>query len=288
MYSFYFPFPVKHMGLFKSRFDVTAGYRDSHQSDQRFAFRERLPDAKAIASYFQLVKKSDPSTEYLGQLLLDREEWKFVGALADLDNLHLGFSEMIERGITRSYVMTNTGGHHADNTRYQLFCPLNQLFFVVELLNEQKNFPEIAWIDIDAHFGNGDKALWDRYRKRMATETNNVTGFCLHNDAGDIADDGYVGKGYERTISGDELCSLIEKTIVINPRVRFVLLFFGTDVFAGDYGDNQNIRIDVIPKIIDVVEQKLPSQDTHFAIIQTGGSSSENIHALINHLMTRT
>lgn len=288
MYSFYFPFPVKHMGLFTSRFDVIAKYRESYSDNQQFTFRERLPDARAIASYSQLVKKNDPSKEYLGSLLLDQEEWKFVGALADLDNLYLGFSEMIEQGITRLYFMTNTGGHHADNTRYQLFCPLNQLFFIVELLNEQKNFPEIAWIDIDAHFGNGDKTLWDKYRKRMGQELNNVTGFCLHNDAGDVTDDGYIGKGYERAISRDEFCSLIEQTVMIDPRVKFVLLFFGTDLFVGDYGDNQNIHTDVIPNIIDIVERKLPSQDAHLAIIQTGGSSSENIHAFIDHLMSRT
>lgn len=287
MYSFYFPFPVKHIGLFKSRFDIIAKYRGSCTSDERFRFREHAPDASAIASYFQLIRKSDPSKDYLGSLLLDPESWKFVGALADLDNLYRGFSEVIERGITRSYVMTNTGGHHADNTRYQLFCPLNQLFFIVELLNEQKNFPEIMWIDVDAHFGNGDKILWDTYRKRMGNEPNNVSGICFHNDSGNIVDNGYTGKGYERTISGDDFCALIDQTMVIDPHVRFVLLFFGTDIFVGDYGDNQNVRVDVIPTIIDVVERKLPSPETSLAIIQTGGSQSQNISALIDHLMTR-
>lgn len=55
----------------------------------------------------------------------------------------------------RAYIMSNTAGHHADNAHYELFCPLNQLFFIIEYLNYHKNFPEIAWIDVDAHFGNG-------------------------------------------------------------------------------------------------------------------------------------
>lgn len=283
--KFFFPYPVKHASMFKERFGLINEYKDKYSGDDRFVFRDRLPDAQEIYEYFDLIKQNEYSKEYFGQLLSDNEDWKFVGAFADLDNLYKGVSEILKSGVDRAYFMTDTGGHHADNQHYELFCPINQLFFIVELLNKRAFFPEIVWIDIDAHFGNGDKKLWDSYRAKMANERNNVSGICFHNDAGDIKEVGYLGVRYDVGISEEDFLKLIQENVEIPSETKFVLLFFGTDIFSDDYGGNKNISLEAVGKLVQIFEKNVEKSGAKLIIIQTGGTLAKNVSALIDGLV---
>jgi acetoin utilization deacetylase AcuC-like enzyme len=279
----YFPYPVQNNGLFKFRTKVIEDCKQRYINTSNVFFQSKLPNAQEIHKYYNLISHNTHSTNYLGQLLTDKDPWKFVGSMADIDNIYKALNNIIQTNEKKSYIMTNTGGHHADNAHYELFCPLNQLFFIIEYLNYHHGFPEIAWIDVDAHFGNGDKKLLDGYKEKMKSETNNVTGLSIHNDGTNIHNDNYIGINYERNTNNTEFLQILTSALSINQSTRYALVFFGTDIVMGDYGANENISPEIIPQIVALLESKIPPQATTI-YIQTGGADPQNIMKLIETL----
>ena len=277
-YHIFFPYAVKTVGMFENRFDLINRYMKKKSLNRNFFFRENLPNIKEIYEYFSLIKKNSYSKKYFGKLLTNDDSWKFIGALADLDNFSKSINYIIKNNISKAYLMTNTAGHHADNQHYELFCPINQLFFIIELLNRIDFFPNISWIDIDAHFGNGDKKLFDEY----ITREKNINGICFHNDFQDIKEKNYLGIKYSRDITERNFLKLLKDKIKINLETQYLLVFFGTDIFSNDYGDNRNICLRILSPLISLFEEKISKTKTKLIIIQAGGSKAENISALID------
>lgn len=288
-YHLSIPFPIKHTGLFQARFDLIGKLKSDYQGQSDFSFRQTLPKADQVHQYFQILGKNSHSNEYFGQLLGDQDSWKFLSAVADLDNFYSGFEKILEEEISYAYFFTNTGGHHADNTRYELFCPLNQLFFIVEFLNYRANFPKIAWIDLDAHFGNGDKKLFDSYRQKMSREGSNLKGVSFHNDYGQINEPDYLGVSYDPEVSQDQFLTLISHSLnsQVFDQVRYLLLFFGTDIFLDDYGGNKRITPAVLPELVSIFEKLCQKTGSKIIVIQAGGQNKENLLNLINHLVSQ-
>jgi acetoin utilization deacetylase AcuC-like enzyme len=287
MYKLFFPFPIHHTGLFQHREHVTTHYKEVLSSNSEVVFRNSLPNLEEIKRYTELLDKNSLSKEYFGSLFTDDDSWKIKASLADLDNLHRGFTTIVDGKVMRSYFMTNCAGHHSDNQHYELFCPLNQLFFIVEYLNYYDNFPEIVWVDIDAHFGNGDKKLWDHYKQKMLSEKNNVRGLSFHNDAGNIEEDGYKGIGYEYPVLESQFVDMVrQETPSIVHNMKYLLLFWGTDVFMGDYGKNENITTNCVPEILNFFEELAQASNSQLIVIQTGGSQQRNIETLIDVLLS--
>lgn len=278
----YFPYPVKHGGLFKNRYDLITDHKLEKSGDPNFKFHDQLSDASEIYSYFQFVKRNPYSPDYFGNLLTDNEDWKWTASIADLSNFYKGIKSIIDNKINSSYFMTNTGGHHADNAHYELFCPINHLFFITEILNYQDNFPQIYWVDTDAHFGNGDKKLYDSYSIKMRNETNNLSGVSFHNDAENLVSPGYKGIRYNNNISNSKFLEILEKNIQIPSGTKYFLWFIGTDIINDDYGNNKNISLEVIPKMLEMIKRKSEEIKCKWIIIQTGGSIKENIQISID------
>jgi acetoin utilization deacetylase AcuC-like enzyme len=248
-----------------------------------YIFRKCLPNIKDVFKYFELIKKNNFSKEYIGSLLADNNDWKIVGALADLDNIYKGVLETVEKNET-AYFLLNTGGHHADNEHYELFCPLNQLFFITEFLNYYDNFPSIYWLDLDAHFGNGDKILFDKYKQKMSHETNNLSGISVHNDGPNIDEDLYRGINHPTDISNEEYLKLIGEKITIPKDTKYCIVFIGTDIVNTDYGDNKNITDSVFQDILLKLKKVVNETGCKLLIFQTGGSNSKEIKTLIEAL----
>jgi acetoin utilization deacetylase AcuC-like enzyme len=279
----FFPKPVRNSGLFKCRYDLISEYKELYSENSQFSFSDKFPGADEIFTYFQLISKNSYSESYLGKLLTGDDPWKFIGALSDLATIYSGLDVILHNSIKRVYFMTNTGGHHADNTHYELFCPLNQLFFIVEYLNYHAGFPDIQWLDVDAHFGNGDKKIFDSYSNKMKSERNNLSGISLHNDYSNISEERYLGIQYEKDISNSNYLSVLQQNLVIDSNCKFLLVFFGTDIFSGDYGSNISLTTELIPEIITAIESHVPKSAT-VLYIQTGGASKSPIEQLITCL----
>jgi acetoin utilization deacetylase AcuC-like enzyme len=270
--------------MFNQRFDLINSYRENFSGDSQFTFRQRPPDITDIHRYFGLISKNQFSKEYFGQLFVDTDPWKPIGGFSDLDNLYNGIIDSIDNNRHKAYFMTNTAGHHGDNTHYELFCPINQLFFAVEVLNSFCNFPKIAWVDIDAHFGNGDKKMWDSYRTKMQSEQNNLEGISFHNDSHNVTEEGYRGFSYAPDITNEELLLFFRENIRFQSPVKYLLLFFGTDILNSDYGDNKNITPEILPKIVQLFEQIANQMNASLFIVQCGGNQGKNITELITTL----
>lgn len=285
-YQLFYPYPVSHNGLFKQRHNIINNHLQKFSSNDNFVFQEISPTTAEINNYMQMVKKNEFSKEYIGDLISDNDPWKFSAAFSDFQNIYKGVETIIDNDIKRSYFMTNSGGHHADNMHYELFCPLNHLFFAVEVLNYQSNFPQIAWVDIDAHFGNGDKIIFDKYKEKMKNESNNLFGASIQNDAGDLEEESYLAKGYDINISNHEFIELV-RSVKPPENIKFLLLFFGTDIFKGDYGGNENTTQDIIPTILDYFEKITAKNNGYLIIFQTGGSNYENINLLVEEIIKR-
>lgn len=285
-YFLYFPYPIKHQGLFSLRYDFITECKNLI-NNETYIFSKEKPDAEHIYTYLGLVKKNAYSKEYLGELLVDQNNWKWVATMYDFHNIYCGLEHLLENEIKRAFFMTNTGGHHANNQRYELFSPLNLLFFMVEYLNYFDNFPNIAWIDIDAHFGNGDKELFDSYVKKMGTESINLHGFSFHNDSGDIDDPFYKGVYYPVDIRDEDFLSLQNKNVKFKILPKYILLFFGTDIFRADYGDNLSLSTSLITRIIDIYEDLAIQNNASLIVVQTGGTLKQNYQLLIEDLSKR-
>ncbi len=285
-YDLFFPYPIQHDGLFKNRSIVINHYSQRHANENNFHFQKTSPHAEEIHQYFQLIKKNPFSKEYIGELVTEKNSWKFLSATNDLKNIYDGMIYVLDSNIKNAYFMTNSAGHHADNPKYQLFCPLNHLFFIVELLNYHTNFPNIFWIDIDAHFGDGDKEKFDKYKIKMSNESNNLSGVSLHNDTGGFQESDYIAINYENDISEINFLDML-KNIHIDNKPSYILLFFGTDIFRGDYGGNKNISKKIIPEILSHFEYMSEKQDATLITIQTGGSDYENVEELIDQISKR-
>lgn len=128
--------------------------------------------------------------------------------------------------------------------------------------------------------------MFDGYKKKMVSESNNVTGISFHNDYGNIKENNFIGRQYPVTIQNEEYIKMLQEHVDIPERVRYLLVFVGTDIVKGDYGLNENITLDTLAKVIDCIESKI-SPDTGIIYIQTGGAASENISYLIKFLRGR-
>ncbi len=107
----YFPYPVKHGGLFKNRYDLITDHKLEKSGDPNFKFHDQLPDASEIYNYFQFVKRNPYSPDYFGNLLIANEDWEWTASIADLSNFYKGINNIIDNKINTSYFMTNTAGH---------------------------------------------------------------------------------------------------------------------------------------------------------------------------------
>ena len=283
----YVPYPVKCTGVLEGRSGVIGGYREKAKSDASIVCMDRLPNAQEIGGYFTYVKKNDYSREYVGELIT-AGGWKFEASMADFMALERAVVDLVD-GEKEAYVLTNCAGHHADNRHYELFCPLNQLFFIVELLNYQDNFPSIYWLDTDAHFGNGDKAIYGKYSAKMAIEGNNLRGISIHNDAGDTREgiggieglEGYVGFGYSPGIGQGEFLGLVESALVDVFEAKYIIWFVGTDISNNDYGGNKNIELSVLKPLAEIVRQKAKTVGAKLLVVQAGGTRGENIEEVV-------
>src|SRR5690606_32507423 len=113
-----------------------------------------------------------------------------------------------------------------------------------------------------------------------------LSGVSIHNDANSFQENDYQAINYEKDIIEDDFIEIL-KNINISNEPRFILLFFGTDVFKGDYGSNQSLSTKIIPDIISHFEGETKKTNASLIIIQTGGSIYENITALIDQISGR-
>jgi polyphosphate kinase 2 (PPK2 family) len=119
----------------------------------------------------------------------------------------------------------------------------------------------------------------------MQSETNNLSGFSIQNDYASVTTTGYKAIQYTYDTTNEEYLSVLNENLSINDSTKYLLVFFGTDIIAGDYGSNKKITKEIIPEIVSTIETKAPN-NAHILYIQAGGAATDNITTLISSLRT--
>lgn len=268
----YFPYNIKHHSAMMERYEFSS----SKTTDLHF----QEPSLSDISIVFQRFNECFVDKKYIGENALDSDQWKFSSAMADLVMFEKIFSSInIHSKDLYNYIFTNAGGHHADNIEYGIYCPYNYLIYIVSLLNEIYSFPNILWLDLDHHFGDGDYKIFKKYQAFMGT-SNNLSGISMHGDWIDIDESNYLGISYGLDICDDNFINKLNIGFdKIYSGQEIILLFQGSDIIPGDYGHIKSISDEIFMKIFNLVKSKV-NPYTRIYVFQLGGMLKENYQNL--------
>lgn len=148
------PFGPDRHGAFLREFEARGLHKRSQLLEPRYATDEELLSFHTPA-YLALVRERSVT----GQGFLDEGDTPaFRGvfeAAACVVGASLNAASSIMSGQSRRAFVPIAGLHHAARDRAAGFCVFNDIGVVIELLRKRHHLSRIAYVDIDAHHGDG-------------------------------------------------------------------------------------------------------------------------------------
>jgi acetoin utilization protein AcuC len=148
------PFGPDRHAAFMREFTARGLDASTRVVDTRAATRAEL-ETFHTSAYVDLVRERS----LLGQGYLDAGDtpaWRGVfEAAADVVGATLTAAEAIMRGDTRRAFVPIAGLHHSARGAAAGFCVFNDCGVVIETLRKKHGLSRIAYVDIDAHHGDG-------------------------------------------------------------------------------------------------------------------------------------
>lgn len=241
-------------------------------------YLDSLRDPATVAAALELPPVARLPAFVIDYCVLRPMRWGVAGSV-------IAAQQAMKCGLA---VNLSGGYHHAKPNGGEGFCVYNDIAFAVAMLRDEGTLAvdsRVAYIDLDAHLGNGVGHMFMDDSSVFMFDMYNKTIYPYDPDAEDRVDckigahAGWSSDEYIHTLT-DKLPTFLQAIHDGETPVEFAIYNAGTDVFEGDSLGNLNVTAaHVLERDLFVIEQLL-SRNIPTVMLLSGGYSRES-HRLV-------